>query len=76
VARALAANPSVLLADEPSGNLDRAHGEQLHELLNEVSAEYGVGMVVVTHNMSLAAKAKRVMVLKDGNLRAGSLEEM
>jgi predicted ABC-type transport system involved in lysophospholipase L1 biosynthesis ATPase subunit len=76
VARALASQPVVVLADEPSGNLDRAHGEQLHDLLDEISGEFGVGVVVVTHNMSLAARAKRILLLKDGVLRAGSVEEM
>jgi lipoprotein-releasing system ATP-binding protein len=76
VARALAARPAVVLADEPSGNLDRAHGEQLHDLLVDIASEFAVGVVVVTHNMSLAGKAQRVLVLKDGTLRPGSVEEM
>lgn len=68
VARALAASPGVVLADEPSGNLDRANGERLHELLAEVVRDLGVGMVVVTHNMSLAEKARAVYQLKEGRL--------
>lgn len=68
VARALAAEPGVVLADEPSGNLDRANGERLHDLLGEVVRDLGVGMVVVTHNMSLAERARAVYQLKEGRL--------
>jgi lipoprotein-releasing system ATP-binding protein len=68
VARALAAEPGVVLADEPSGNLDHANGERLHELLAEVVRDLGVGMVVVTHNMSLAERARAVYQLKEGRL--------
>lgn len=68
VARALAAAPGVVLADEPSGNLDRANGERLHDLLAEVVRDLGVGMVVVTHNMSLAERAQAVYQLKEGTL--------
>jgi len=68
VARALAATPAVLLADEPSGNLDHANGERLHDLLTEVVCDLQVGMVVVTHNRSLAARANQVYKLEDGRL--------
>jgi lipoprotein-releasing system ATP-binding protein len=68
VARALAASPGVVLADEPSGNLDLANGERLHDLLAEVVRDLGVGMVVVTHNMSLADRARAVYQLKEGRL--------
>ena len=68
VARALAAQPGVVLADEPSGNLDRANGERLHDLLTEVVRDLGVGMIVVTHNISLAERAKAVYQLKEGRL--------
>ncbi len=68
VARALAAEPGVVLADEPSGNLDRANGERLHDLLAEVVRDLGVGMVVVTHNISLADRARAVYQLREGRL--------
>ena len=68
VARALVADPTVLLADEPSGNLDHANAERLHDLLAELVRDLEVGMVVVTHNRSLAARANRVMLLEDGRL--------
>jgi lipoprotein-releasing system ATP-binding protein len=68
VARALVADPAVLLADEPSGNLDHANAERLHELFAELARDLEVGMVVVTHNRSLAARADRVLALADGRL--------
>lgn len=68
VARALAAEPGVVLADEPSGNLDHANGERLHQLLAAVVRDLSVGMVVVTHNRALAALADRVYKLEDGRL--------
>ena len=71
VARALAVRPALLLADEPSGNLDHQNAERLHDLLVEVAREYGVAVVVVTHNASLAARATRVLALEDGRLRPG-----
>ncbi|HEX6576464.1 MAG TPA: ABC transporter ATP-binding protein [Gemmatimonadaceae bacterium] len=68
VARALAMDPKIVLADEPSGNLDLANGEMLHELLSEVVNDLEIGMVVVTHNRSLAARASRVLLLEGGRL--------
>ena len=68
VARALAMRPALLLADEPSGNLDHLNAERLHDLLAEVAGAFGVGVVVVTHNASLAARASRVLSLDDGRL--------
>lgn len=68
VARALATEPAVLLADEPSGNLDHVNAERLHDLFADVAHRHGTGMVVVTHNRSLAARADRVLRLEDGRL--------
>lgn len=68
VARALAMAPSVILADEPSGNLDHHTAESLHDLLTGLVADLGLGAVVVTHNRSLAARASRVLLLADGRL--------
>lgn len=75
VARALAVSPQVLLADEPSGNLDHANGERLHDLLAHVSAELSIAMVIVTHNRSLAARAHRLLLMEDGRLHDGGLRE-
>jgi lipoprotein-releasing system ATP-binding protein len=68
VARALAMDPKVILADEPSGNLDLANAEMLHELLVEVVNDLEIGMIVVTHNRGLAARAGRVLLLEGGKL--------
>jgi lipoprotein-releasing system ATP-binding protein len=76
VARALAADPAVLLADEPSGNLDHQNSEKLHELFAELARELELGMVVVTHNRSLAARADRVLQLEDGRLTQVDLPEV
>jgi putative ABC transport system ATP-binding protein len=67
VARALAGNPSVLLADEPTGNLDSAHGEAVMELLSELHAG-GSTIVMVTHDRRFATYAKRTIGLLDGRL--------
>lgn len=68
VARALANNPIVLLADEPSGNLDTHTAEQLHDLFLRLRNEHRVAMVVATHNRELADRADRVLRVKDGQL--------
>jgi lipoprotein-releasing system ATP-binding protein len=70
VARALAASPPLVLADEPSGNLDHANAELLHDLFAALAAEMGVALVVVTHNRSLALRAQRILLLEDGRLAA------
>ena len=68
VARALVARPSVLLADEPTGNLDEATAGDLHALLREMHHEHGLTSVIVTHNTVLAAACDRVMRLEGGRL--------
>ena len=68
LARALALRPLILLADEPTGNLDKHNSEQVHELLLELNRELGMTMVVVTHNMELAAFMSRCVTLLDGKL--------
>jgi lipoprotein-releasing system ATP-binding protein len=75
VARALAMAPPLLLADEPSGNLDHQNAEALHDLLAGLSTEFGLGAVVVTHNRSLAGRAGRVLLLEDGRLTDTSAGE-
>lgn len=69
VARALANEPPLLLADEPSGNLDFEASERLHDLLFDLVDRHGTAMVVVTHNQELAARAERIMELRGGRLR-------
>ncbi len=68
VARALANEPALLLADEPSGNLDQQNAERLHDLFAELAGDLSLGLVVVTHNQSLAARADRALLLDGGRL--------
>jgi lipoprotein-releasing system ATP-binding protein len=70
VARALAADPLGVLADEPSGNLDNANSERLHELFARLAREFETALVVVTHNRLLAGRADRVLTLEGGRLVA------
>ncbi len=76
VARALAMEPALLLADEPSGNLDHANSERLHDLLSSLARDLSIAMVVVTHNRSLASRADRVLLLEDGTLRPTDLQQV
>jgi lipoprotein-releasing system ATP-binding protein len=69
VARALAPSPRALLADEPTGNLDRETGDRLHALLRGLNRERGVTVVVVTHNERLAAACDRTLRLEGGRLQ-------
>lgn len=66
VARALINNPSIVFADEPSGNLDSASAHQLHNLFFELRSELAQTFVIVTHNMGLAGMADRKLEIKDG----------
>jgi lipoprotein-releasing system ATP-binding protein len=70
VARALANRPAVLLADEPSGNLDTHTSEQLHDLFFRLRAEHGVALVLATHNRELADRTDRVLRVRDGTLES------
>jgi len=69
VARALIMNPRLLLADEPTGNLDARTGEDVHELLLRLNRDRGLAMVVVTHNLALARRLERCVTLEDGLAR-------
>ena len=68
VARALANNPKLVLADEPSGNLDTANARQLHQLFLDLRDEFGQTFVVVTHNTELAQLADKTIEMKDGKI--------
>ncbi len=74
VARAAVMSPRALLADEPTGNLDPATGEEVQRLLIELNRERGVALIVVTHNPKLAAAMDRVMRLENGLLERVSTE--
>ncbi|MCG9879931.1 MAG: ATP-binding cassette domain-containing protein, partial [Bacteroidia bacterium] len=66
VARALMNKPSVILADEPSGNLDSKSAEDLHQLFFKLRQDLGQTFVIVTHNQNLASKSDRQLLIKDG----------
>ncbi|RYY92586.1 MAG: ABC transporter ATP-binding protein [Alphaproteobacteria bacterium] len=68
VARALASNPRIVFADEPTGNLDRATGAMVAEMLFAISKERNATLVVVTHDAEMAARADRVVEMRDGRV--------
>ncbi len=71
IARALINRPSILLADEPTGNLDTARSREIGELLRQLNREEGLTVILVTHNLELARTADRIIELRDGQLHRG-----
>ena len=69
VCRALVSSPRIILADEPTGNLDRENARKVVEAMLEIKAESGAGLVIVTHDPALARRCARVVRLEDGRLR-------
>lgn len=69
IARALIMKPKLLLADEPTGNLDWNTGEEIMDLLLRIREEHGLSMVIATHNQQLALKMSKVMEIVDGQIR-------
>ena len=68
IARALANKPSILFADEPTGNLDGKSGREVLMLLKYVSVEFGITLILVTHDLGVAEQAERVLTLSDGKI--------
>lgn len=68
IARSIIAKPELIIADEPTGNLDKKTGEEVLELLTSCASKFGQTLIVVTHNPEIAEKADRVITLDDGRL--------
>ena len=68
IARALMTNPSIILADEPTGNLDTKSGNEVFNLLEMLSSQYHTTTIMVTHNRDLALRTNRIIYLKDGEI--------
>ncbi len=76
IARALANKPSILFADEPTGNLDRKSGEEVLTLLKYVTDELGVTLILVTHDLHVAELADRIITVEDGKIVSDSKQEV
>ena len=72
IARALVNKPRILLADEPTGNLDARRSGEIGEILKELNKKEGLTIVLVTHNMELARNAERIIELRDGKLHVSA----
>lgn len=72
IARAIASKPAIILADEPTGNLDTASGHDVLGLLKVVAKKFGQTIVLITHDQDIAQLADRIVVIEDGKIRKGS----
>ena len=68
IARALANNPKLIIADEPTGNLDSKKGEEVVDILKQLNEQLGVTVIVITHDHNVAKQAKKVLTIKDGDI--------
>ena len=76
IARALANKPSILFADEPTGNLDGKSGREVLTLLKYVSKEFGITLILVTHDLTIAEQADRILKLEDGKIIGDTEKEV
>ena len=70
IARALANKPSILFADEPTGNLDKKSGQEVLSLLKYCAKEFGITLILVTHDLHVAEQADRILTIEDGKIVA------
>jgi putative ABC transport system ATP-binding protein len=75
VARAFACHPPILLADEPTGNLDSATGQHIMNLLRSLHRDYGTTLILVTHERGIASSMERVIALRDGRIESDTLTD-
>jgi putative ABC transport system ATP-binding protein len=75
VARAFACRPPILLADEPTGNLDSITGQHMMQLLHSLHRDYGTTLVLVTHDRAIASSMERVIALRDGRIESDTLTD-
>lgn len=68
IARALVTNPSIILADEPTGNLDTKTGDNIVKILSELNRERGITLLIITHNLDIARHADRIIFMADGRI--------
>jgi len=68
IARALVTQPSLVMADEPTGNLDSANAQAIHELFLQLRDKFGYTFILITHNEALAALTDRILIMKDGKI--------
>jgi len=68
IARSLINNPNIVLADEPTGNLDSESTDQVYELLRKINNDFGISFLIVTHDRNIAEKSDRVIEMKDGRI--------
>ena len=68
IARAIIGKPSLVIADEPTGNLDSVSSEEIIQLLHDLNDKLGITFIVATHNLSLCENADRILVVKDGKI--------
>ena len=75
VARAFACHPPILLADEPTGNLDSTTGQHIMNLLRSLHRDYGTTLILVTHERAIASSMERVIALRDGRIESDTLTD-
>ena len=68
IARAVLNSPAIILADEPTGNLDKKNSDEIVELLRRANQEYRQTIIMITHNLEIAKTADRVIVIEDGKI--------
>lgn len=68
IARALAGNPKILLADEPTGNLDTKTGEEILKIFTDLNKDLGITVIMITHEFEIATHSKRLVYIRDGKI--------